>query len=572
MFAPSAWQNLMAIVGLPLAIWVTALGTGLFIERLARAELPNALLLPLGLAGGICLAYPVYSLHLSDVPAVLLLCLVSAAGFLSARRGIRRRLNPGLPGVAGLGAYVLFMVPVLVAGHWLWAGYGFDDDTAVQFMLTASLKIHGTAALPPLDTMSAYLDTYLGSGYPLGAHAELASLSGLLHTPPEVLYQGFLSSLAALIAVAVAAASAPVIGKRSAALLGFAAAGANLFYQYALQGNIKEVATASMTIASFALVSAAVRARRAWSGAAICAVPLAAVLCAFGVAGAPYVMAAVGGAALVIIVIERRLPRVAWLGPGALGVGLIALCSIPAIVEFSTLFSIAKAVVGSANPAGNPLGELLRPLPISQMSGVWLSGDYRLPIAAHPAAGLTNLASAVILLLLIPGVIVSVRRRDAGPLVAVVATALVLLIVVPRVTPYAVGKLYAIGSPVVVWVAGLGLSAFAWRRLRPPVLAIGCVLAGAIVISDLLAYHEAQASPTSRMLAMEAVGKHFAGRGPLLFDEGDPYAPYFARAAKTIEPFDTVTPMQVQLVAGGASTTASSTSTRCRSLTSSRFP
>jgi hypothetical protein len=194
------------------------------------------------------------------------------------------------------------------------------------------------------------------------------------------------------------------------------------------------------------------------------------------------------------------------------------------------------------------LGQLDRPLPLSQISGVWLSGDYRDAIAAHPAAGLTTVASAVILLLLIPGVLVSLRRRDAGVLVAAIATGLVLLIVIPRVTPYAGAKVYAMASPVAVWIAGVGLCAFNWRRLRPLVMLVGAAIVVAIVVSDLLAYHNDQPSPTARMLEIEATAKHVAGHGAVLFNESEQFIKYFAGTTDTIAPFESITPDQVQLI------------------------
>ncbi len=379
MFEPSFGQNLTAIVGLPVAAWLTALGTGLAIERVARATLPNALLLPLGLAGGIVLSYALYALGASDVVPVVLLVLVSLAGLAFARGGLRSRLNPGLPAVAGIFVFLFFMLPVLVTGHWLWVGYNFDNDTSVQFLLTAHLKTLGTQMVPQVNTGSAVIDTYLATAYPLGAHAELATLSGLLHTGPEVVYQAYLSVLAALIALTVAATATPAIGSRRAAVLGIAAASANLFFQYTMQGNIKEIATAAMTVAAFALIAEAVRAKRSYPGVAVSAVPLAATLCTYGAAGAPYVLAAIGGVALTLVVNARRLPRPSWIGPALLGAALIAVLSIPALVGFSTLYHVAQGVVGSANKgvSTSVLGQLLRPLPLSQISGVWLAGDYR---------------------------------------------------------------------------------------------------------------------------------------------------------------------------------------------------
>ncbi len=552
MFEPTFAQNLAAIVGLPVALWLTALGTGLAIERVTGASVSNALLLPLGLAGGIVLSYPLYALGSSDVAPVVVLVLVSVAGLVFARGGLRSRLNPGLPGLAGLFVFVLFMLPVLVSGHWLWEGYNFDNDTSVQFLLAAHMKQTGAQMVPALNTASAVIDTYLFSSYPLGAHAELATLSGLLHTDPAVVYQAFLSSLAALIAIAIAAAAAPAIGARRAAVLGFAAAGANLFFQYAMQGNIKEIATAAMTIAAFALIAEAVSAKRRLSGVAVCAVPLAATLCTYGAAGSPYVLATIGGVALILVVFERRLPRPSWIVPALLGGALVALLSIPALEGFSSLFAAVQNTVGVSHPAGSALGQLTRALPLSQISGVWLSGDYRDPIAAHAAGHLTTLASAVILLLLIPGVLVSLRRRDAGVLVAAIATGLVLLIVIPRVTPYAGGKVYAMASPVVVWIAGIGLCAFSWRRLRLLVIAAGAAVAIAIVVSDLLAYHNDQPSPTSRMVEIAATARHVAGHGTVLFNESDEFIKYFAANTDTIAPFDSITPRQVLLIDAGS--------------------
>jgi len=554
MFQPSFGQNAAAIVGLPFAAWLSALGTGLAIERVTGARLSNALLLPLGLAGGIVLSYSLYALGTTDVLPVVLLCVIAVAGLRFARGGVRSRLNPGLPGVAGLCVFVLFMLPVLVTGHWLWEGYNFDDDTSVQFLLAAHLKTSGMhQVVPQLTTAAANIDSYLQTAYPLGAHAELATLSGLLHTGPEVVYQSYLSALAAIVAVAVAVAATPAIGARRAAVLGFAAASANLFYQYAMQGNIKEIATAAMVVASFALIAEALRARRPYSGVVIAAVPLAATLCTYGAAGSPYVLAAIGGGAVMVVLSDRRLPRRAWIAPAVLGAAVLGLLSIPALVNFSTLYSVASTVVGTtssgvAHAGTSVLGQLDRPLPLSQISGVWLSGDYRDAIAAHPAAGLTTVASAVILLLLIPGVLVSLRRRDAGVLVAAIATGLVLLIVIPRVTPYAGAKVYAMASPVAVWIAGVGLCAFNWRRLRPLVMLVGAAIVVAIVVSDLLAYHNDQPSPTARMLEIEATAKHVAGHGAVLFNESEQFIKYFAGTTDTIAPFESITPDQVQLI------------------------
>ncbi|HEX4034133.1 MAG TPA: hypothetical protein VHX66_06800 [Solirubrobacteraceae bacterium] len=547
MFEPSLFQNVMAIGGLPVAMWLTALGVGLFVERIVRVRLANALLLPLGVAGTIVLVYPVYALHGSYVPALVLLVVVTLAGLALADGGLRSRLNPGLPGLAALAAFILFMLPVLVSGHWLWMGYNFDNDTSVQMLLTEHLRSSGTALASQRATSGAVLDNYLSTSYPLGAHAQLATLSGLLSTGPEVLYQGYLSALAALIALAVGAGAAPALGRVRAAVVGFAAAAASLYFQYAMQGNIKEIATGAMMVAAYVLIGEAIRSRRRYGGAALSAIPLAAAFGTYGVAASPYVLAAIGSAVLVVVVFARRLPRPSWTPPAVFGCGLVAALSIPALSGAVTLFNVTSAVVSShgsavATSAVSPLGQLARPLPLSQISGVWLSGNYRVPVPGHPAGGLTALATAIILLALIPGVLASLARRDAGPLIAAVTTGLVLAIVVPRVTPYGAGKVFAMASPVVVWVAGVGLCALTWRRVRPLVSLAGLALTAAIVVSDVLGYHIDVPSPTSRMLAIRTTAAHFAKQGPILFNESDEFIKYFAGATDTIAPFDSITP------------------------------
>jgi hypothetical protein len=124
--------------------------------------------------------------------------------------------------------------------------------------------------------------------------------------------------------------------------------------------------------------------------------------------------------------------------------------------------------------------------------------------------------------------------------------ALVLLIVYPRVSPYAQGKLLAIGGPAVVFCAFL-LLAGARGRLVPPALLLAGGLAAAIWASDLLAYSHDRVAPTSRMQAIEQTGDHFRGEGLVLWNEFEEYSKYFARAARISVPFEAVTPQQVQL-------------------------
>ena len=106
-----------------------------------------------------------------------------------------------------------------------------------------------------------------------------------------------------------------------------------------------------------------------------------------------------------------------------------------------------------------------------------------------------------------------------------------MLIVFPRASPYAQGKLLAIAGPGVVFGALIVLAG-ARGRLARPALALGGVLALAIFVSDGFAYAHDRVAPTPRIEAIRQVGKRFAGQGLVLWNEFEEYAKYFARRSQ----------------------------------------
>ena len=101
--------------------------------------------------------------------AIPLLVVVALAGLLFAQGGLRSRLNPGWPGLAGLGVYVLYMLPVIAHGHWTWSGYDFVNDSAFEMLLAEHIKGYGaTLGNLPDTSEHQFLHSYLTAGYPLG--------------------------------------------------------------------------------------------------------------------------------------------------------------------------------------------------------------------------------------------------------------------------------------------------------------------------------------------------------------------------------------------------------------------
>ncbi|HEV7938276.1 MAG TPA: hypothetical protein VGP18_09670 [Solirubrobacteraceae bacterium] len=547
-------NDLMAVVGAPVVVWLVCLGCGLALERLLRIRVSNALLLPLGLCVALALIYPGYAAGAGDALAIVLLVGVGLAGLVLAKEGLRARLNPGWAGAAGLGIYLLYMLPVLAYGHWTWSGYDFVNDSAFEMLLASHIKGYGlTLGKIPLTSEQQFLMSYLNSGYPLGTQSLLGTLSGLTDTDVAVLYQGFIASMAGLAAVALASATQGLLDARRAALAGAAALAANLTYQYALQGAVKEIGLLATLCAGVAVGREAIKLGRPYVGAVMLAVVAAAAMATYDAVAVPFLGALLLFLGLGSMFARRLRPRLGWSGPLVVGLGLAALLSIPSLVSFKTFFAVASSGQGTTGVGATQFGQLLRVLPLSQLSGVWLAGEYRLAVASHRAELLTALVSVVVLLAIVPCIVWALRRRQVAVLVAIGMVGLVLLVVFPRASPYAQGKLLAMCSPLVVLAGMAGLLGLrtlpgaGGRRAGLVGLLAACGVSLAILASDVLAYSHDRVAPTAQMEAISQTGDHFAGRGLVLWNEFQEYAKYFARAAKISVPFEALTPQQVQL-------------------------
>jgi hypothetical protein len=535
------------VIGTPVLVWVLCLGCGLALERLLRVRLSNGLVLVLGLCVAYVLIMPGYTAGAGDGLAIALLALVALAGMAFARDGLRARVNPGWAGLAGLGAYVVFMLPVIAYGHWTWSGYDFVNDSSFEMLLANHVKGFGTT-LGHISESSErqFLVQYLNNGYPLGTQALLGTLSGVLAAPVAVLYQGYISSLAALGAVALCTIAERRVAGWRAAAVALAAICANLTYQYALQGAVKEIGLLAVLCAAVALACAAVSLERPYAGAALVAVAAAAALATYNVVALPYLGALVLFLGLGLVLVRRSWPHPRWVPPLAVGGALTLLLAIPSLTSLGAFLDVAQSGQGATGYGATQFGQLLRKLPVSQLSGVWLAGEYRLPIVGGIGATLTALASAAILALLVVSLVWALRAKELGVLLMLGVMGLVMLIVFPRASPYAQGKLLAIAGPGVVFVALLVLAS-ARGRIAPPALALGGALVLAIFASDGFAYGHDRVAPTPRIEAIRQVGKRFAGHGLVLWNEFEEYAKYLADEARISVPFEAVTPQQVQL-------------------------
>lgn len=546
-------QAFIALVGLPLALLVTTTGTGLLVERLSGARIPNGLLAPLGFCVATSLLLVIYEAGADIVVAGVVLAAATVAGLALAGSQLRSRINPGWPALAGLAVYLLYAAPVVLVGNWTWSGYNFLNDTAVQFLLIDHLKTGADLTAGSLTTGQQVTSTYLDTGYPLGTHAFAATLSGLLGSGPEVIYQAYVAAMAALAAMALAVlAGRTIFSARTGALVAAFAMASNLTYNTGLQGSIKEVGVIAALATAAALARELVRARRLVPVAVLLGIALASVLAVYSAAGLPYIAALLATLALVVALVHgREALRRRWIAAtAAVGVAAVVMAA-PVIGSIVDFYRVASTVVDAGEPGGSALGQLAHALPLLQASGIWLDGQYYTPISPSDVAETaTSVGSWIVAALAALSLIEIARRRCPEALLAIVPAVLTAAVVAPGVVPYADAKLLAIMSPSIVFCAAVGLVAFA-RFARPATTVIAVELAlllgGAIMLSDVFALHDTKIAPRERMVALRDVGDRLAGRGPVLFNEFEEFAKYFADGATLNASTESITPLQVQL-------------------------
>ncbi len=502
----------------PLLMAAICLGCGLAVARCSRTQIQPALLLPLGFAGIVVIGL---FTTLFERTARLTLPLILTVGALGIASSLsRRRPSVDLWAVgSAVAVFAAFAAPVVLSGEATFAGYIKLDDTATFLAMVDRTLEHGRSleGLAP-SSYEATLAFNLHF-YPLGSLLPLGAGSALTGQDPAWLFQPYLAFLAALLALVLYQLASLVIASRplraTAAVLASQAA---LLYGYALWGGVKELAAAPLVALVAVLTGALFPANR--RGLAV--VPL-------GVAGAALVgVLSIGAAAwllpalvLACVALFRRGDSRRLLLLGAVVLALV----VPSLAVARFVFG--QGVLGSLRDA-NELGNLLSPLSLFQLAGIWPTGDFRV----HPDDSVTTyvligLAVAVAAL----GLWVSIARR-AWEIALYAASGLTASLAFGVLgSPWIEAKAFAIASPVIVFAAVIGCASLLGqgRRLEGAI-ALFLVAAG-VVWSNALAYREVNLAPREQLAELEEIGKRFAGTGPALMTEYQPYGVrHFLRA------------------------------------------
>jgi hypothetical protein len=497
----------------PALLAALCLGCGLLLEALAGRRLPGALLAPAGFGVVLVATWILTSREETAplaTPAVVLLA-VAGAGLAYPWSG--RRPDPWAL-AAALGVFAVYAAPVVLSGHPTFAGYIKLDDTATWLTLVDHVMAHGRdiSGLEP-SSYQATLNANLPGGYPVGAFLPLGLGSRLTGSDVAWLVQPYMAAMASLLALCMHWLARPLVESRPLrALVAFGAAQSALLFAYSLWGGIKEIALALALAALAAVAPAAARAQLGWRGALPAAFATAAILTLLGTRGFVVALPILGLVALALWrgSGSRALLARAW--PLAL---LILLLGLPAFLAAGA-FAPTEGTIDSADDLGNLAG----PLNVFQYVGVWIGGDFRLDPSQ---AALTDYLIVLALLAALAGAWLAWRRRAWELLLYVAGAGIGSVAIFLYASPWVGGKALASGSPSLLLLALAGAAAFAARVERvlgTTVLAL--VLAG-VLWSNALGYHDASLVPYEQLRELESIGEEFAGEGPALMTEYQPY-------------------------------------------------
>ena len=525
----------------PLLLTALCVGCGLLLEALLGRRLPGPLVAPAGFMVLSVIAALLTSRGETAslaTPAVVLAALAGAA--LTYPWHGRRPC--GWVIAAALGAFAVYAAPVVFTGDPTFTGYIKLDDTATWAAFVDRVMEHGRdlSGLEP-SSYERTLNVNLPAGYPVGAFLPLGVGARLTGTDVLWLVQPYMATMAALLAACLYWLARPLVESRPLrALAAFGAAQAALLFGYALWGGIKELSVALAIAVLAATAPAAARKEGGWRGTVPAAIATTALLAMVGSGGLVWALPILGLAALALWRADgpRALLAQAW--PLAL---TVALLGIPTLFAAGVFSPTQGGLTSEAE-----LGNLIGPLSIAQYAGVWITGDFRL---SPTEAGLSYFLIALVLVAAAAGAWLAWQRRAWALLLYATGAGVGSIAVFLYSSPWVGAKALASGSPSLLLLALAGAAAFAInceRVLGTTVLSL--VLAG-VLWSNALGYHDAWIAPYDQLRELESVGEEFAGEGPTLMTEYQPYGVRHFLRKTDAEGASELRYRPVPLVAGG---------------------
>ncbi len=505
----------------PVGLLLVTVGLSLLIERPTGLTLPWTLRPALGMAAAIVLAQ--FGTATSTTAKLTLPAIVALAilGLLVGGRVPDRRPTRAEISVATI-VFLLLASPFLVIGEATWAGFIKLDDTATWMALTDHIFEYGRGVghLPP-STHEQVLVDYLGGSYPIGGFVPAALMSKISGQDVAWTMQPSMAFAGAVLGLGLFEMARRVVrGAGIAAAIAILGSLSSLLLGYYLWGGVKElVMVALLPLAPLLAASTIDTDRRRFAWAPL-GVAITAAIVVLGPGGAIWVVPALVPAAVLLWRDHGRsaLWRLAW-RTGAFSLAL----ALPVIFTPSGL---SNPLINSSLTEANELGNLIQPLNITQVAGIWPSIDFRTGPHLEPAVhALAGLCMAIALCTVV--YCLRSRAREGVPLAAYVAGGAFGAAAMAWVgSPWVDGKAMAMLSPAVLTAALLGIVVFAQRTgFRLEAVVLGTLVAATVLWSAFLAYQGVWFAPRAPNVELEEIGERFSGEGPALSTEAAIYGP-----------------------------------------------
>jgi len=510
----------LAWIAFPLVLSVLSLGCGLLLETASGMRLPGTLLLP---GGFIVISLATYFAHMTTATAPLqtpFVVVLAITGYGVSRPWKRFHLDRWLTGSAA-GVYAVFAAPVVLVGA-TFAGYIRLDDTSTFFSMLDRATTHGygAAGLPPSTYKATLLHEGYKYGYPLGSMLPLDVGHTLLGVDQAWIWQPYLTFLAVLTGLGLYEVVSGLVQSRALrACVAFFGAQAALIYGYAMWGGVKEVFAPGVLLFAVCLVP------RVKTGTPRQVIALgaasAAVIGGLSVGGAIWILPMLATGVTLLILYRSPEDILKTIGVYAVTTAVLAIPILA--VSAARLNSLGKFMKGTGGENGN----LLHPLSLWQLFGVWPSGDFRYP-PSNPTV--THIVAALVGLAAIFAAVTAWRRGRSEVVIALATGVFACVVYVERASPWVAAKALASASPLVL---GVGLAGAAvvveggWsRRIEGRVVGgvVLAALAGGVLWSNVMQYHGVLLAPSARLMELETIGTKFNGQGPALLTEYEPYA------------------------------------------------
>jgi hypothetical protein len=524
---------LSAWVGFPVLLLLASAGCGLLVRRIAGGELSGLLVTPVGFALVVALCSFATSYTWLASAGGWIVVVVALAGLALEARGRsltapRLRLGGWVwPALAALAAFTAIGGPVFLTGSVGWTGYTRIVDIAFQ-MDFAQYVAHAGRVIPSNGNSSFNIvaSKLLGIGYPGGSQSTLGEMADLMHANVAWCYQAFLAFTAAMGALAIFSTLGRVTRNPLLRCVGAAVAmQPNILYGYALEAGIKELTTAALLLVVVAVLADGLPGDGARRRVVALAVAASGAFSAFSLGIAPWLGLLLVGA--FVLSLARRRERWRAVQSWALFAVEAIVISLPGLSSTIKLFNVAGTAIGGVVDLG--LGNLSAPVSKWASAGVWLTGDYRYPIAnATPSHVLDVL---IIALAALGFVVAAVRRRWA--IVALGATTpIALYYFIQHSTAWIQLKSFTVTSAFVVVLAFVGAAALQ-SSTRRSLSAVGwlcaLIITGGVLYGNALIYHDTTLAPGARYHDLAAIAARYEGKGPALDPYFDEYAEYFLR-------------------------------------------